>query len=174
MLLTIDKQKSHPNQAQTDYKSRDCIDASLHDGRNVVQAASTDFCFSRILQQAETIDEMVVPTDLHRIYTQTLLARRVMRQEVALELYARAVEICKRTSMTLLFLVIFPTACAYATITDVLPVVNDDYEPVHPMNTQGLNGFLHEVSTFLEEVGMTISTGKEETGSGKGWVVLVS
>ena len=32
-------------------------------------------------------------TDLHRIYIQTLLARRVMSQNVALQLYGRAVEI---------------------------------------------------------------------------------
>jgi hypothetical protein len=32
-------------------------------------------------------------SDIHRIFTQTLLARRVMTQEVALQLYGRAVEI---------------------------------------------------------------------------------
>lgn len=39
---------------------------------------------------------MVRPTDLHRVYIQTLLARRAMPAEVALEMYKRAVSACMR------------------------------------------------------------------------------
>jgi hypothetical protein len=39
---------------------------------------------------------------------------------------------------------------------------------------EGLSEFIQEVSSILEEVGMTITTAKEETGSGKIWYALVS
>ncbi len=42
------------------------------------------------------------------------------------------------------------------------------------MTTQvGLTEFIHEISNLLEEVGMEVKLGKEETGKGRGWVVLV-
>jgi hypothetical protein len=41
---------------------------------------------------------MVRPTDLHKVFMQTLLTRRFMREEAALELYKRAVNVITSTS----------------------------------------------------------------------------
>lgn len=35
------------------------------------------------------------PTNLHRVYLQSLLSRRAMPEEVALELYKRAIAACR-------------------------------------------------------------------------------
>ena len=42
--------------------------------------------------------KMVKSTDLHRVFIQTLLSRRFMREETALELYKRAVNVIKSMS----------------------------------------------------------------------------
>lgn len=55
-----------------------------------------------------------------------------------------------------------------------MTVVDRDFQPTHTATAQGLSDFLHEASSILEEVGMTIMTAKEETGSGRTWVTLVS
>lgn len=58
-------------------------------------------------------------------------------------------------------------------LTGILEV-NERYEPVHEATLAGLSGFLNEITAMLEEVDMTIKTAKEETGSGKVWIALVS
>ena len=52
--------------------------------------------------------------------------------------------------------------------------VHEDYEPPYPVTNQGLTEFLGDVTTLLEEVRMSVVIGKEETGTGKAWVALVS
>ncbi|WVQ93631.1 hypothetical protein IAU59_000707 [Kwoniella sp. CBS 9459] len=86
------------------------------------------------------------PTDLHRLYIQTLLSRRAMRDEVALELYKRAVGACQAH--------------------------DDAFRPTHGTTMQGMRAFLLDVSDILHELGMEVSIGSEQTGKGKQWVVL--
>jgi hypothetical protein len=45
---------------------------------------------------------------------------------------------------------------------------------VHPVTDKGLTEFLGDITTILEEVRMSVVTGKEETGTGKTWIALVS
>ncbi|OCF36316.1 hypothetical protein I316_02191 [Kwoniella heveanensis BCC8398] len=86
------------------------------------------------------------PTDLHRLYIQSLLSRRAMRDEVALELYRRAVGACQSH--------------------------DDSFRPTHGTTMQGLRAFLLDVSDVLHDVGMEVSIGSEQSGRGKQWVVL--
>ncbi|WVF65998.1 hypothetical protein IAT40_000736 [Kwoniella sp. CBS 6097] len=86
------------------------------------------------------------PTDLHRLYIQSLLSRRAMRDEVALELYKRAVGACQAH--------------------------DDTFRPTHGTTMQGLRAFLLDVSDILHDLGMEVSIGSEQTGRGKQWVVL--
>ncbi|KAL1411922.1 hypothetical protein Q8F55_002908 [Vanrija albida] len=90
--------------------------------------------------------ERPVPTDLHRVYIQSLLSRRAMTEDVALEMYKRAVGAV---------------------------VLNDrDFRPAHRANAEGLKSFLAEVSTLLEDVDMVVKRGRDETPQGRWWIVL--
>lgn len=52
--------------------------------------------------------------------------------------------------------------------------VDETFEPRHDTTIKGFSDFLVEISSILEEVNMTVRTGKEETGRGQSWVALVS
>jgi hypothetical protein len=90
-----------------------------------------------------------------------------MTQNVALQLYGRAVEICQSNSFPFLPYV---SRCKQLTMTEVLT----DFKIPHPITDKGLTDFLSDVTTLLEEVRMSVATGKEETGAGRTWIALVS
>lgn len=52
--------------------------------------------------------------------------------------------------------------------------VDEKFQPRHDSTLKGFIEFIGEISSVLEEVNMTVKTGKEETGTGKSWVALVS
>ena len=52
--------------------------------------------------------------------------------------------------------------------------VHTDFKIPHPITDKGLTDFLSDVTTLLEEVRMSVATGKEETGAGRTWIALVS
>ena len=52
----------------------------------------SNLSFSHIF---ETSSLLMAPNDLHRIYVQCLLGRRAMKTEVAIEMYNRAIQICR-------------------------------------------------------------------------------
>lgn len=123
---------------------------------------------------------MVQSTDLHRVFIQSFLSRRFMREEIALELYKRAVSIMTGKSIVffpppyyagkivgLLTLTIFQVALAD------LPDFDQDYRPVHAMDSQGLVSFIGEIKGQLQDFGMSIERGREDTKKGKLWWVLV-
>ncbi|EIW66484.1 hypothetical protein M231_03019 [Tremella mesenterica] len=86
------------------------------------------------------------PTDLHRVYIQCLLSRRAMTEDVALEMYKRAISACQ--------------------------ALNADFHPAHPRTAAGFKSFLDEIGHMLEEVGMNVREGREEIGKGRQWIVL--
>ncbi len=49
-------------------------------------------------------DMAVRPSLLHRVYIQSLLSRRAMREDLALEMYKRAVGVCQSISSSLITL----------------------------------------------------------------------
>jgi len=52
--------------------------------------------------------------------------------------------------------------------------VHTDFKVPHPVTDKGLTDFLSDITTLLEEVRMSVVTGKEETGAGRTWIALVS
>jgi hypothetical protein len=44
----------------------------------------------------------------------------------------------------------------------------------HPVTEKGLQDFLSDITTSLEEVRMSVVTGREETKTGTMWIALVS
>jgi hypothetical protein len=52
--------------------------------------------------------------------------------------------------------------------------VHTDFKVPHPVTDQGLTDFLSDVATLLEEVRMSVVSGREETGAGRTWIALVS
>ena len=52
--------------------------------------------------------------------------------------------------------------------------VHTDFKIPHPVTDKGLTDFLSDTATLLEEVRMSVVTGKEETGAGRTWIALVS
>jgi hypothetical protein len=106
-------------------------------------------------------------SDLHRIFIQSLLARRIMTQNVALQLYGRAVEICQSKSFPFL-----PHPSRYKRL--MATEVHRDFKLPYPVTDKGLTDFLSDVTTLLEEVRMSVVTGKEETGAGRTWIAVVS
>ncbi|KAK1927853.1 hypothetical protein DB88DRAFT_52336 [Papiliotrema laurentii] len=91
---------------------------------------------------------MVRSTDLHKVFLQSLLSRRFMREEIALELYKRAVSVLRK--------------------------LNEDYTAPHPMDSVGLASFMGELSTLLHDFGMDVKRGREDTQAGKLWYALVN
>lgn len=106
-------------------------------------------------------------TDLHRIYIQSLLARRVMTQTIALQLYGRAVEICQSKSCPFLQQKAYDKSL-------ILEEVHKDFKIPYPVTDKGLTEFLSDITTLLEEARMSVVTGREETGAGRIWIALVS
>lgn len=49
-----------------------------------------------------------------------------------------------------------------------------DFKIPHPVTEKGLADFLSDVTTLLEEVRMSVVTGRDETGAGRTWIALVS
>ncbi|GFZ42412.1 hypothetical protein JCM24511_00127 [Saitozyma sp. JCM 24511] len=88
------------------------------------------------------------PTNLHRVYLQSLLSRRAMPEEVALELYKRAIAACRK--------------------------IDDDFRPTHQPDHNGFVAFTGDLTTILEDVGMDVRRSREETKSGRGWLALVN
>ncbi|ORY29774.1 hypothetical protein BCR39DRAFT_530972 [Naematelia encephala] len=93
-------------------------------------------------------DMTLRPTDLHRVFIQSLLSRRALREEVALELYRRAVSAVTK--------------------------VDGEFRPTHATTEEGLRNFVRDVSTVLGDVGMEVRFIREETSRGRSWVVLVN
>ncbi|WWC86017.1 uncharacterized protein L201_000888 [Kwoniella dendrophila CBS 6074] len=88
----------------------------------------------------------VPSSNLHRIFIQSMLSRRAMKEDVALEMYKRAVGACQ---------------------------ANDDtFRPTHDVSLRGFRTFLTDVSDILHDLGMEVITGQEQIGKGKSWVVL--
>jgi hypothetical protein len=90
-----------------------------------------------------------------------------MTQNVALQLYGRAIEICQSKSFPFL-----PYISRFKQLT--VTEVHTDFIIPHPITDKGLTDFLSDVTTLLEEVRMSVATGKEETGAGRTWIALVS
>ena len=90
-----------------------------------------------------------------------------MTQNVALQLYGRAIEICQSKS--------FPFLLHFFRCKQLIVIeVHTDFKIPHPVTDKGLTDFLSDVTTLLEEVRMSVVTGKEETGAGRTWIALVS
>jgi hypothetical protein len=90
-----------------------------------------------------------------------------MTQNVALQLYGRAIEICQSKS--------FPFPPHMSRYPQLISTeVHTDFKIPHPITDKGLTDFLSDVTTLLEEVRMSVATGKEETGAGRTWIALVS
>jgi hypothetical protein len=90
-----------------------------------------------------------------------------MTQNVALQLYGRAIEICQSKSFPFLSLLF---RHKQLTLTEL----HTDFKIPHPITDKGLTDFLSDVTTLLEEVRMSVATGKEEIGAGRTWIALVS
>ncbi|WOO80477.1 Non-structural maintenance of chromosome0s element 1 [Vanrija pseudolonga] len=86
------------------------------------------------------------PTDLHRVYIQSLLSRRAMTEDVALEMYKRAI--------------------------GAVIMHDRDFRPTHRANKEGLTAFLAEVSALLEAVDMVVKRARDESPQGRWWIVL--
>jgi hypothetical protein len=52
--------------------------------------------------------------------------------------------------------------------------VEGDFVTPHPVTEKGLQDFLSDITTSLEEVRMSVATGREETKTGTMWIALVS
>ncbi|WWD09182.1 hypothetical protein V865_007304 [Kwoniella europaea PYCC6329] len=88
----------------------------------------------------------VRPTNLHRLFIQSMLSRRAIKEDVALEMYKRAVGACQ---------------------------ANDDtFRPLHETTIRGFRTFITDVSDILHDLGMEVVLGQEQTGKGRTWVVL--
>ncbi|WWD16368.1 hypothetical protein CI109_100794 [Kwoniella shandongensis] len=85
-------------------------------------------------------------TNLHKLFIQSMLSRRAAREHVVLELYKRAISACQ----------------AY----------DDTFRPTHRPDLAGLNAFMVEATELLHDLGMEFVRGQEQTGKGKGWIVL--
>ncbi|WWC58358.1 uncharacterized protein I303_100898 [Kwoniella dejecticola CBS 10117] len=85
-------------------------------------------------------------TNLHRLFIQSMLSRRALKEDIALEMYKRAVGACR--------------------------AVDDTFRPLHETTLRGFRTFLSDVSDLLHDLGMEVITGQEQTGKGKSWVVL--
>ncbi|WWC66615.1 uncharacterized protein I206_100518 [Kwoniella pini CBS 10737] len=85
-------------------------------------------------------------TNLHRLFIQSMLSRRALKEDIALELYKRAVGACQ----------------AY----------DDTFRPLHETTLRGFRTFLSDVSDIMHDLGMEVITGQEQTGKGKSWVIL--
>ena len=119
------------------------------------------------------------PTDLHKVFIQTMLSRRVVRDEIGLELYKRAVSAVKCTfrSSTSTFLtylineaqILFrkEKACSDGSVED------ENFRPTHPQDSAGFSSFMNEISDLLGEFGMHMVHGREETRAGKWFWALV-
>lgn len=66
-----------------------------------------------------------------------------------------------------------PQATQYRTSLTVIEV-HTDFKIPHPVTDKGLTDFLSDITTLLEEVRMSVVTGREETGAGRTWIALVS
>ncbi|ORX35299.1 Nse1 non-SMC component of SMC5-6 complex-domain-containing protein [Kockovaella imperatae] len=87
-------------------------------------------------------------TDLHRAYLQSMLSRRVLREEVGLELYKRAITAVRAS--------------------------DEDFEPTHQPTKDGFMSFLGDLNNTLEKYGMLLKRERDQTAKGRGWVVLVN
>ncbi|GMK59863.1 hypothetical protein CspeluHIS016_0900800 [Cutaneotrichosporon spelunceum] len=90
---------------------------------------------------------MVVPTDLHRVFNQSLLSRRAMTDDTLLEMYKRSVKAVSST--------------------------DPDFAPPFRADADGVTAFLGEVTTLLEPLGMLVKRGADEE-TGRRWTALVN
>lgn len=112
------------------------------------------------------ISKMVRFTDLHRVYLQALLSRRFMPENVALQLYKRAVSAIRgmsfeHSSVLLQRLISF---------TETRP----DYEPPFSESRKGLQSFVDEIGEGIAELGLQVTVTRDETKEGRLWICLVS
>ncbi|CAK9785351.1 hypothetical protein CC85DRAFT_284575 [Cutaneotrichosporon oleaginosum] len=89
----------------------------------------------------------VAATDLHRAFNQMLLSRRAMTDDRLLEMYRRTIKAVQAS--------------------------DQDFQPTHRSNEQGLNAFLEELTSLLEPLGLGLKRGADET-SGRKWTALVN
>ncbi|KAI9632787.1 uncharacterized protein MKK02DRAFT_41099 [Dioszegia hungarica] len=68
------------------------------------------------------------PTDLHRVFLQSVLSRRVMPEEIMVQLYLRAISACQ--------------------------VADENFRPTHGTNKAGARSFALEINRILEQSGM--------------------
>ncbi|WVW82064.1 hypothetical protein I302_104069 [Kwoniella bestiolae CBS 10118] len=85
-------------------------------------------------------------TNLHRLFIQSMLSRRAIKEDVALEMYKRAVGACQAH--------------------------DDTFRPLHDTTLRGFRTFITDVSDILHDLGMEVVLGQEQSGTGKSWVVL--
>lgn len=50
----------------------------------------------------------------------------------------------------------------------------EDFQPKYAPNLQDFSRFLGELSELLDEIGMEVRVGRENSERGKGWIALVS
>lgn len=58
--------------------------------------------------------------------------------------------------------------------TDLCVAADEGFRAPYEVTMKGLADFIEDISTLLGEVGMSVSTAREETGSGRVWLALVS
>lgn len=110
-----------------------------------------------------------------------------MREEVALELYKRAVNTITRMYPTLPTMpstslsladaheqATLPLPCLSGLNADTLTELDEGYRPPYPMDAQGVVAFFGEITSLLQDFGMSINRGREDTKKGKSWWILVS
>ncbi|WVQ78933.1 hypothetical protein IAT38_001025 [Cryptococcus sp. DSM 104549] len=75
-------------------------------------------------------DEHVRPTNLHRVFIQSMLSRRIVTVSIALELYKRAIAACRE--------------------------YDEDFAPRYNSDKAGLASFVNDVSGILHSVSMEV------------------
>lgn len=110
------------------------------------------------------------PTDLHRVFAQSILSRRVVPEDVLLELYKRAVSACHgmlpHFTHSFLLQEVFGTELSSELMG--LLVADENFRPVHQTNKQGLRSFIKDINTMFDQSGLQLEmrTAKDEDGKG--------
>lgn len=108
---------------------------------------------------------MVQPTDLHRVFLQSLLSRRAMTDDTAMVMLKRSLGSIRRKSP-------YSSSITSARAQLTTGSVDPDFEVTYERGAAGLNKFLEDASGLLEPFGMRIKRGMADDGVG--WVVLAN
>jgi len=57
---------------------------------------------------------------------------------------------------------------------DALTAYDPEFQPTHPTTKDGFNVFIKDIEKMLLNFGMNVISTREEMGTGKIWIVLVS